>query len=586
MLIGVLEYAGSYIDDPAPYDRFLDILSSHLAQGGQIVVAIENKYGMKYFAGCREDHTGGYYDGIEGYPGTDEVRTFSHDELVRLAGRHDLECEFYYPYPDYKLPETVYSDKRMPQEGELENNIRNFDGERFSAFNESHAFNEAIRDNEFPMFSNSFLLLLSKESRIESFSVRHPLYSKHSNERARKFCIRTDIEEDGNGNKFVAKYPLTEEAREHLENMARSYERQCIEYSGTKLKPNVCKRINDGEGNIRKLEFEYLKGPTLDKELATCIEEGREEDGKLVIRNYADMLRNMKGMKDFEITDSFTELFGEVRVPDGQKSLDITNLDLIFSNFIVNGGWNVIDYEWTFDFPIPVDFVIYRAVFYYTRKLPASAYSGVDLFELAGISHEMRQLFAQMEHNFQMYIAGEHITLNGMYSIMGGDSITIGRAVTSARQMEKPGHVKLYFDKGRGYNEGDTLYIDADVKDDCRIIFDVQIPEDCSGLRIDPAAYRCMVKIYLIEDGIGDADRQIEVNGHVVRDNTILYDTDDPQMIIRKVLPGMKIHVEYKMQMIDEEMFEDIVSAFSITKTSGFGFKKTVEKSIYTKVKL
>ena len=66
-LIGVLEYAGSYItrSEGNPYLAMLQMLIPHLAQGGEIVIAIENKYGMKYLAGCREDHTGKFYDGIE-----------------------------------------------------------------------------------------------------------------------------------------------------------------------------------------------------------------------------------------------------------------------------------------------------------------------------------------------------------------------------------------------------------------------------------------------------------------------------------------------------------------------------------------
>ena len=44
-LIGVLEYAGSYITKPEgnPYLAMLQLLIPHLAQGGEIVIAIENK---------------------------------------------------------------------------------------------------------------------------------------------------------------------------------------------------------------------------------------------------------------------------------------------------------------------------------------------------------------------------------------------------------------------------------------------------------------------------------------------------------------------------------------------------------------
>ena len=66
-LIGVLEYAGSYIDSKEPYKDLLKSAARHLAPGGKLIVAIENKFGLKYFAGCKEDHTGRYFDGLEGY---------------------------------------------------------------------------------------------------------------------------------------------------------------------------------------------------------------------------------------------------------------------------------------------------------------------------------------------------------------------------------------------------------------------------------------------------------------------------------------------------------------------------------------
>ena len=99
-LIGVFEYAGSYIDSDNPYEDMLKLLKGHLKEGGRIITAIENKYGLKYFAGCREDHTGGFYDGIKGYKGIEGVRTFSKNGLRNLAETLDMEIFFYYPYPD------------------------------------------------------------------------------------------------------------------------------------------------------------------------------------------------------------------------------------------------------------------------------------------------------------------------------------------------------------------------------------------------------------------------------------------------------------------------------------------------------
>ena len=60
-LIGVLEYGKMYIQAENPYLEFLKIISRHLKEGGCVITAIENKMGLKYFAGCQEDHIGKFY---------------------------------------------------------------------------------------------------------------------------------------------------------------------------------------------------------------------------------------------------------------------------------------------------------------------------------------------------------------------------------------------------------------------------------------------------------------------------------------------------------------------------------------------
>lgn len=164
-LIGVLEYGRLYIDSPEPYTAFLKQIKGLLRPNGRVIIAIENRLGLKYWAGCREDHTGRYYDSIENYPEDKGIQTFSKGELTEIlekAGfdRHD----FYYPYPDYKLASTVYSDAYLPRRGELNNNLRNFDGERIISFDERRAFDSLIENGLFAEFSNSFLVIGGAEN--------------------------------------------------------------------------------------------------------------------------------------------------------------------------------------------------------------------------------------------------------------------------------------------------------------------------------------------------------------------------------------------------------------------------------------
>lgn len=162
-LIGVFEYAASFIESQTPYDCMLKMIAPMLADNGVLIIAIENRLGLKYFAGCREDHLGALFRGIEGYDPDDKVRTFSRKELLDVCIGAGLKCSgFYYPYPDYKLPRCIYSDDRLPNVGELSDNQRNFDSDRLYLFDESKAFDGIISAGLFPEFSNSFLVCLKK----------------------------------------------------------------------------------------------------------------------------------------------------------------------------------------------------------------------------------------------------------------------------------------------------------------------------------------------------------------------------------------------------------------------------------------
>lgn len=159
-LIGVLEYAKSYIHAKAPFEIFLNAILQHLNPNGQLIIAIENKIGMKYWAGCREDHTGRFFDSIEDYPENQNIRTFSRKELTVLLEKSGYKrLKFYYPYPDYKLPMAIYSDSYLPQNKTLYQNIRNFDQDRLRLFDESKAWDTILNSGLFPEFSNSFLVI-------------------------------------------------------------------------------------------------------------------------------------------------------------------------------------------------------------------------------------------------------------------------------------------------------------------------------------------------------------------------------------------------------------------------------------------
>lgn len=162
-LIGVFEYAEYYISSKEPYRNFLKTIDKYLKKDGKIIIAIENKLGLKYWAGCKEDHVGKYFEGIENYPTTYGVKTFAKNEIEHIIESCGFSnYEFYYPYPDYKLPTCIFSDKYLPKEGELNNNIRNFDTGRMILFDETKVYDSIIKEGLFPIYSNSYLIKIGK----------------------------------------------------------------------------------------------------------------------------------------------------------------------------------------------------------------------------------------------------------------------------------------------------------------------------------------------------------------------------------------------------------------------------------------
>ncbi len=160
VMVGVLEYAGSYIHQAAhdPYEAMLKKVRKLLKDSGKLYVAIENRLGIKYFAGYAEDHFGKPFVGVEGYSGHPGIKTFTKSELSRLVERCGFQTPyFYYPFPDYKLPTVIYSDDWLPSVS-FSIDTHSYDQPRLRVFDEKKTLDSLVGTEEFKVFSNSFLI--------------------------------------------------------------------------------------------------------------------------------------------------------------------------------------------------------------------------------------------------------------------------------------------------------------------------------------------------------------------------------------------------------------------------------------------
>lgn len=173
--VGVLEYASSFVHEDDPYAFMLGHMRDYLSQGGLLVLAIENKMGLKYFAGCAEDHSGIKYDGIEGYARSAHgiAHTFSKKELgFQLAQAGFKSSEFFYPFPDYKLVSAMGSEEALSRGGgsvvSLLLRQQAFDylsPPSKTMFDQQATMRELIKAGLADEMANSFLVMASRTER-------------------------------------------------------------------------------------------------------------------------------------------------------------------------------------------------------------------------------------------------------------------------------------------------------------------------------------------------------------------------------------------------------------------------------------
>jgi len=142
---------------------------SFLKKNGTLIIAIENRFGLKYWRGAPEDHTNILFDSLEGYPNYQGIRTFGKKELTDLlteGGFKKEDISFYYPLPDYKFCYEIFSDEYLPSENHSVSNIvypSPHPTENEILFDEALVSKGLQKNNLLGEFANSFLLIIKNE---------------------------------------------------------------------------------------------------------------------------------------------------------------------------------------------------------------------------------------------------------------------------------------------------------------------------------------------------------------------------------------------------------------------------------------
>ncbi len=378
-------------------DAEIKAAKSLLKPDGELLMAVCNPFGIKYWAGAARDE-----------------RSLSKTAVIRLLSDGSGEdLEFYYPMPDYKLPVTIYSDAYPPREGDLTDIIAAYDFPDYPFFDMGAAFDLAVKDGRFDQYADSYLVIWRRGDG-RKLQENGPQYMKYNRTRREEFQLKTVIAER-DGTRIVEKSALTEEGREHIRRFSAQYEVLSAQHTYLKyLEGQV-------SGDGRAVTFPYLTGRTLTSQLADEIRDG-QTPAELIQQTIDVLLASEpEHVTAFEPTEGFARVFGEkeMEVLAGSAEpvpcLKVSNIDLLFENiFLTENGTYCLDHEWVFDFPVPIDFIRFRILFYAYRQFKSLIRDCAALeqwMERFGVAPETWRLYDAMERNFQYYVHGENQVL-------------------------------------------------------------------------------------------------------------------------------------------------------------------------------
>ena len=355
--------------------------------------------------------------------------------------------------------------------------------------------------------------------------MREIIFSKYSNERGRSFAIRTEILEE-DGKRWLEKTWMYPEGKAHVLNMVKWNQKLDQMYGQIPFVSNKCEA---GENCVR---LEYLEGETLTEYLDDLLEKGRIKEAENIFTDYLCKVQKIHGVTPFTVTEEFKKVFGNVQLPDGLTCSAVTNIDMICDNVVLTSPYTLLDYEWTFDFPVPCEFVLYRIIHYYiqTHKV-RQVLDESGLYKRFGISENAITGFLQMEKNFQKYLTGEHMPMREMYADMTPGIEYISQETTGALQ--------IYFAEHKGgYSEKNSLKRPIMAK---KVNCTVSLPENCRFLRIDPGDRPCAVFLGTVYfDGQPASMKGVQTPDGAIYGRWAFLSRFDPCMIDIQVPAGAK----------------------------------------------
>ena len=272
------------------------------------------------------------------------------------------------------------------------------------------------------------------------------------------------------------------------------------------------------------------------------------------------------------------KVFGEAESLETMAAVSNANIDMVCQNVMMDADrWTMIDYEWTFFFPVPTAFLVYRVLHYYLETHgKRSVLDKEALYTWAGITKEQRETFHEMEHHFQQHLTSGHVPMREMYGAISPGTYQVRHLVTKEQIRRGQERMQIFFSDENGFREERSIYYKLE---NGEFHGTIEIPEHTDEIRLDPCDGMGLCQIEELSFDVGTIGEIITSDGITEDGEFYLMNVVDPQFYLGRVPEGAKtltVHLHVTVTEADSVKINE--AAGKLLKNRGKRLRKEKEK--------
>ena len=343
--------------------------TSKLKEDGIVILSVENKIGINRMCTQTEEDTNSF---------------IGRQKLEEILHNNKLEYKkFYYPLPNYKRVNVIFTDKYLPNIETINRNLTLYNEETIVVLDENARIEKLLEEDPqlFKKFANCFLVECSKKELKEN----NISFVTYSNIRKPEFRIKTIIQGDK-----VYKYNANNQSIQHIENIKENI---------TILKECNFNLLDsyDEKRIISKYENPEL---LLDSIIINKLKNDRADETIDLISKFKSEL-----IEKLEKAEKENNCFDRYNIEYEPETIENLNFikegfwDLIFQNcFYINDKFYFYDQEWREE-NIPVEFILYRAIKYCNGI--SNYFAKKQKYSIINITEEQKKIFDELDELLQ-----------------------------------------------------------------------------------------------------------------------------------------------------------------------------------------